>query len=280
MLSGPTLTEGRSSRSLPRIDWDRNDIDGGFPRNWNLPLSRRKDPRRSGIWLIRLNRSKSCGLTPRAFHFPMITKFAPQITAFDADLETRFLGTDLIQISEAAWQSKLPVIMAAAAASIEVRSKALAAWRAQQIGTMNQDPGSPWDAFVKRSSSEMVASIKKGEVSLSDVNEMVWGAYEESESSRRASVKAIKNSFWQMIRESLSDKMDKHVGKVIPRHIVRLGDGSAPTFWKYRRNAIIFARSKGLPFVILGIEEGKSRDPVARGKLGNGFTCGAISSTD
>ncbi|MES2923893.1 MAG: hypothetical protein V4819_20230 [Verrucomicrobiota bacterium] len=149
--------------------------------------------------------------------------------------------------------------MAAAAADLEIRSRALAAWRAQQVATLCEDPGSPFDAFVKKADPAVVVSIKSGEVGLSQVNFKVWEAYEESETTRQANVKAIKNSFWKLLQDLLSDQMEKHADrKVIPRHIVVLGDGSH-TFWRYRRGAVIFARDQGLPFLIMGIDPTKTK---------------------
>lgn len=186
-------------------------------------------------------------------HLSLFPRF---ILNLDRDLESRFLGSDLSEICEAAYDSDIPILKAFAASPLEKREEALAAWRAAQVKNMVDDHtfAALVTAFLKDAPTSLVESFRAGKMRLADVDSEIKKLWHDSESDRINSRRAAKDRLWDVVRLKLIDHQEeKHFGKTVPRQLLILENGKMEIF-RYRTNAILFAKKSGMSYLLMGID--------------------------
>lgn len=193
----------------------------------------------------------------------------------DQDLEARFLGSDLSEVCEAAYESDIPILKAFAASPLEKREEALAAWRAAQVKTLMADPifSAKVAAFLKDAPPEIVESFHAGKMRLNDADSTIKNLWQASQTDRITSRRAAKGRLWDVVRLKLIDQQEeKHFGKTVPRHVLILENGKIEIF-RYRMNAIRFAKNSGMSYLLMGIDG-------TRVKAGNLESPGGLSNVE
>lgn len=187
------------------------------------------------------------------------------ILNLDKDLDARFLGSDLSEICAAAYECDIPILKAFASSPLKKREEALAAWRATQVKNLLFDPtmAARVDAFLKNAPPEIVESFHLGKMPLTTADWEIKSRFQATQSDQINQRRAAKNRLWDVVRFKLHDfQEEKHFGKELPRHVVLLEDGKDKWF-RYRANAIHFAKKSGMPYMIMGLD----RSRVTTGNL-------------
>lgn len=201
--------------------------------------------------------------TEALIHMLVFPRF---ILNLDQDLEKRFLGNVLSEICDSAQESKAPILIAFIASPLKKREEALASWRAAQVKSLLSDPvmATRAEAFLKTASPEIVESFHLGKIALTTLDSEIKNRFVATQSDQINDRRAAKNRLYDVVRLNLHDyQEEKHFGKVLPRHSVRLENGKEENF-RYRRNAIRFAKESGMAYMIIGFDLSK----VTTGNLG------------
>lgn len=196
--------------------------------------------------------------------------FPSYILNLDQDLEKRFLGSDLSEICDSANESKAQILIACIASPLKKRQEALASWRATQVKSLLSDAlmATKSEAFLKTASPEVVESFHLGKMPLTDADSEIKNRFQATQSDEINERRAAKNRLWDVVRLNLHDcQGEKHFGKELPRHLVLLDNGKKELF-RYRANAIHFARQSGMTYMIMGMDRGR----VTTGNLANSST--------
>lgn len=173
----------------------------------------------------------------------------------DRDLETRFLGDNLSEICGAAYEADIPILKAFAASPLDKRKEALAVWRAETVKNWLADAtfAVKLDAFFKTASLEIVESFHSGNMPLFIADTEIKNRWQACETDRQRMREAAKHRIWNALSFEIEDLDERHVGKTIPRQVLFLENGDI-SFWRYRLNAVRFAKSAGMMCVIMGID--------------------------
>jgi hypothetical protein len=188
--------------------------------------------------------------------------FPNSILARDQDLQTRFLSSNLLAISAAAYESDIPVLKAFASSDLEGRQQALATWRASQVASFLSDPSFMLKAtpFLENGPTEDVESFQSGLMTLNEADLQIKSFYQAALSDAISARQTAKGLLWDAVRTEIQDiQVEKHFGKVVPRHVMILQNGST-TLWRYRRNAVNFAKNSGVPCLLLAVDESRLKD--------------------
>lgn len=185
------------------------------------------------------------------------TPEATQLLKTESRIESQFLGDNLLEICEAAADTREALFISTAGLPLGERQKAFVVWRANQVATLLRKSQGAGD-FLKKAEPALAGNILAGNVRLADLHEMVMQSWVDDQNRRAAERTAAKKGVWNVVRDKTQDAPAGCEKKKIPRYVMFTEAGDVLFFRRFP-NAFEFAQALGCSSLLIEIKSTQTR---------------------